>query len=493
MYLPDVPEIFLGVTGVTALYLGEDLVWPVTGSSEEYFDCTCIYGNGNSDGYISFGTGLISTTTKFRFKGEFIKKVGNTHLGAVNSLDGLSDSNDYRLFYASLSSVGVAFDMGNKRLSCGNIVNLDTPVDLTCGNFYVYNNDTQAFVKTGTTITTVPTNASFRANIGRLKINSLQIWETSGGTDELIFDGVPKIRVSDEQPGIYDEVSGTFFTDTGITLNVCNEIPPTPPEPPTPPVYEEEYLTLSISSGGTLNLGRITNYNYSGYYRGGFVGDYSINGGPWITSVPVGGNYPTSETPQTITVNAGDKIRFRGDYTGWDYDSYGGAYPYTPSFSESTCEFSAYGNINSIIFGDAFSAHTGETVAYAYAHLFEHTKITTAEHLITPTGNYENMVFFETFYGCSLLLDSPEFRCSTYTYVRNSSPFTEAFCDCTSLKSIRMPYLEKVVQNTGFPRWVRNVPYGGTFVKKAGVQYPYGYYNNLTPNGIPSGWYVVEV
>lgn len=244
-----------------------------------------------------------------------------------------------------------------------------------------------------------------------------------------------------------------------------------------PTDYESKYFTLSIISGGTLNLGRIKNLNYSSNYRGGAVLDYSINDGAWITSVPAGGPWPTSSTPSGITVSAGDTIRFRGDYTGWDWE----LVPFTPSFFGSTCTFNAYGNINSLIFGDAFLAHTAETVSWAYSHLFEGSPIVSAKHLITPTGIYYDWAFFETFYNCQYLVEPPVIRGKE---IYGSLPvFTETFCDCTSLQRIIVPYLD-TLRTEAFARWALNVPNTGTFVKKAGVEYPTG--------AIPSGWTVVE-
>ena len=252
--------------------------------------------------------------------------------------------------------------------------------------------------------------------------------------------------------------------------------------------YEDQYLTLSIVSGGTLNLGRIVNYDYGTYYRGGFVGDYSINGGPWITSVPAGGPYPTSSTPSAVTVYAGDKIRFRGDYTGRDADSYMGSYPFALAFSGSTCTFNAYGNMQSIIYGDDFANHPSDAVWCAWSHMFQSSKIISAANLVTPGGNYSKWAFFETFYDCPLLVDSPQINCSS---INGDVTFTETFYNCQSLKTIQLPYLE-----TGgtFARWIFNVPRGGTFVQKRGAVYQsVGSSSTLYPTGIPAGWTVIEV
>lgn len=216
MVSTEIQNITLGSTGATAAYLGDRLFWPLTPPSPEYVDCGCIYGSGSENLFIAIGSGYIKPTTKFRFLGKFLSSVGSTHLGAYNQ----PDNNDYRLFFTGTGN-NTYLDMGNQRVSAVlPLIQIGETVDITVYNLGIIDNVSGDVILSGaTTATTVP-NANFQVNIGRLEVQALQIWETSGGTDVLLFDGVPKIRWSDNKPGLYDNVRGNFFTSNG-TVNAC--------------------------------------------------------------------------------------------------------------------------------------------------------------------------------------------------------------------------------------------------------------------------------
>ncbi len=249
--------------------------------------------------------------------------------------------------------------------------------------------------------------------------------------------------------------------------------------------YEEQYFTIYVLSGGTLFINRELNLDYeTTIYRGAVV-DYSVNGGAWQTSIPGGGPFSYSPDLSGITVSAGDTIRFRSDYTGWN--TYRGL-PYNLTFNRSTCYYNAYGNMNSLVYADNFLEHTTGAVEAAWAHLFENSNIVSGENLYTPGGTYGDWALFETFYGCTHLLYPPTIRASYCPSVA----MTETFYRCTSLRTIKLPNLASVPSD-GFARWVHSVPATGTFVKKQGVVYP-GYSGaGRVPCGIPNGWTVIEV
>ena len=234
IYLPDIEKIYQGSEPVKKIMQGEEQVWKYEndeGLIPEYVDCGCIYGlEGDPyripDAFITlpFNT---STTLKWRFSGQFLTATGGTHIGAI----GLADNNDYRAFM-QMDEGFTFFDIGNKRLLLQNMnashmgeVNYaqwsaKTDLDITFWNNAVYDNIQGYLIKSGTTSTIAP-DAEFKLNIHRLKIYAFQAWETSGGTDELIFDGVPKIRYADNQIGLYDNVSKGFYTNSDATIKAC--------------------------------------------------------------------------------------------------------------------------------------------------------------------------------------------------------------------------------------------------------------------------------
>lgn len=267
VYLPDVKKICKGSSPVERLMLAETQVWPY--SSDEglipgYVDCGCIYGfeenfYGLSDAFITlpFNT---SATLKWRFSGQFLTNTGGTHIGAV----GLPDSNDYRVFMQQAGGWTYC-DIGNRRFYVRNMDashtgqvdyaqwSAKTDLDITVWNHALYDNTRDYLIKSGTTATIAP-DAEFKLNIHRLRIYAIQAWETSGGTDVLIFDGVPKIRYADNQPGLYDNVGGGFYTNSAATINACYYTL----------MFKPNYLDypeLSGSTGTTLSLFRNPEYS----------------------------------------------------------------------------------------------------------------------------------------------------------------------------------------------------------------------------------------
>ena len=86
--------------------------------------------------------------------------------------------------------------------------------------------------------------------------------------------------------------------------------------------YTTEYLTFIITSTGNINVPTGTTY--------------SINGAEW------------ENTGTTITVNSGETIRFKGNNSTYNNNT----------FSGSTAGFEVEGNIMSLIYGDNFATLT---------------------------------------------------------------------------------------------------------------------------------------
>ena len=297
-----------------------------------------------------------------------------------------------------------------------------------------------------------------------MKVSSLKVWETSGGTDVLIYDGVAAKRVEDGQLGLLDKVSSTFATNTSITLNYCGE---------------GEYTTLDILSAGTIHLQAESCYS-------GNIGSarmyYSINYGTWTY---VNGS-------STINVYVGDKVRLKANYDdrAWT-DAYSGK-DYAPSLSGSTAIFNVYGNSLSLIYGDAFTGYTSFTNFYAFPFLFKDTNVVSAADWVLPDQpTYYQKWFNATFQNADMLREGPLFKCSSAA----TTCFDWAFIYCTSLETIRVPYLN-AIPAAGFNWWVTGVPNTGTFYKKAGSNWTYTVdYTEYSRgnNGIPVGWTVMEV
>ena len=216
--------------------------------------------------------------------------------------------------------------------------------------------------------------------------------------------------------------------------------------------YEEQYLTLEILSGGTIDFG------HGAYEFTKRIISYSKNGGAWneVTSYSGDSNY------FHINVSAGDKIRLKGFTSGYTGSADG-------QFTDSTAVFNVYGNLLSLYYGDDFKYETSIPVIVEHGYdsqptlmaFFEGAKVVSAENLKFPPGPlpergsgaiYEamfrdctylttapkviqggvsrsvNELCRKMFYGCTALITPPE----RITFGDNAD-FREMFMGCISL------------------------------------------------------------
>ena len=139
------------------------------------------------------------------------------------------------------------------------------------------------------------------------------------------------------------------------------------------PDYSKMYLTIEALSGGTF------------YVRKANVG-YSVNGGDWETT--------TGET--ALSLNQGHKVRFKGTDGGKSL------------FSGNTLAFNAYGNIESLEYGDDFEEVTSVKNVSGFAFCFSGcTGLFSAENLVLPAATLVNSCYMGMFGGCTNMKDAP--------------------------------------------------------------------------------------
>ena len=287
--------------------------------------------------------------------------------------------------------------------------------------------------------------------------------------------------------------------------------------------YTTEYLTFNITSTGNINVPKGTTY--------------SINGGEW------------ENTGTTLTVNSGETIRFKGNNSTYNNNT----------FSGSTASFEAEGNIMSLIYGDDFKNKLTISSTYAFASLFQGcANLVSAENLILPATTLASRCYLHMFDGCSSLTVAPELpatalaiwcysqmfqNCTSLTTApklpattladdcylsmfngcRNltTAPelpattlvddcYYQMFKNCTSLTTApelpattfvdscyyqmfygctKLNYIKCLATNVVYNSttdWVKGVASTGTFVKNPNKTWPTGV------NGIPSGWTVQD-
>lgn len=211
---------------------------------------------------------------------------------------------------------------------------------------------------------------------------------------------------------------------------------PQSPTPPTPVPYDEQYLTFDILSSGTIVWQAESAENTKTI-------SYSKNNGSTWT------NITSSTSGETINVNAGDKVLFKGE------NPYYAGNAYRTNRFWGTAYFNIEGNLMSLVYGDNFSGQTSLTYSYTFFQLFQSANVVSAEHLILPATALRPYCYKNMFVSCTSLTTPPQlpattlaqgcydsmfFSCTSLTTapVLSAETLAEAcyrsmFCDCTSL------------------------------------------------------------
>lgn len=276
-----------------------------------------------------------------------------------------------------------------------------------------------------------------------------------------------------------------------INVNVSGDTP----TPPTPSgdtsAYTDMYLTTLALDSGIIRFEVQTGQTFMLQYR--------KNKGEWVSA---------SQGVIENNVVVGDII----EYKSLKGSTYG-------HFS-SNCEFIAYGNAMSLLYGDDFSGKTTfQSTTYTLNGLFiDCSGLTSVKHLVLPATALTQNAYNQMFRGCTNLIDSPELPateianwcykgmfsgCTSLTNAPvlydvdfgpagSASPqgaFEDMFKGCSSLNNIKCYISNKTTYPDNefiFGFWVNGVSPTGTFTKAEGVNWETGI------SGIPSTWDVIE-
>lgn len=235
--------------------------------------------------------------------------------------------------------------------------------------------------------------------------------------------------------------------------------------------YSLDYLTFDILTSGTLRWGTYGTGHAD-------VIQYSINNGPW-TSI-------TASTASTISVTAGDKVRFKGTNTTYAKDKSN----YAGFDSGGTATFNIEGNIMSLVYGDNFVGNTALTSTYNFCSIFKQSHCVSAENLILPTTTLTKYCYRAMFSKCTDLVIAPVLPATTlsqgcYWYMFEECAITSApdllaealvsecygnmFTGCTSLNYIKCMAITGFNTNNCKQNWVAGVASSGSFVKAESV------------------------
>ena len=183
-------------------------------------------------------------------------------------------------------------------------------------------------------------------------------------------------------------------------------------EQTNPADYVSMPLTFEIISGGTIGL-KASSTAWTKFI------EYKLNDGEWTV-------YSSATSPNTITVNSGDIVKFRGDNTNY---SSGSLSSYNNFTADSGVRLKMYGNIMSLC--DSTGYTTVNTVnRNAFFRLFEGLfGLTDASNLVLPATALTENCYAGMFVRCYNLTTAPQLPATTLAI----KCYDHMFDSCTSL------------------------------------------------------------
>ena len=190
--------------------------------------------------------------------------------------------------------------------------------------------------------------------------------------------------------------------------------------PQDEPDYSKQYLTFEALENGTFTLTVPANIDSTKMTSV----SYSIdNGANWATTMIDN----TAQTITTPTINAGDKVLWKGIGKQMSKANTSGNYS---SFS-STGNFNVSGNIMSLLYGDNFVNQTTfpSGSSFNFAYLFIRGGLISAANLILPVTTLASSCYTYMFSNCTSLTTAPELPATTLA----NSCYQSMFSGCRAL------------------------------------------------------------
>ena len=182
--------------------------------------------------------------------------------------------------------------------------------------------------------------------------------------------------------------------------------------------YSQDYLTFRALESGTFTL-TIPSYVNTTYLTSV---SYSLdNGETWTTT----NNTSSKVTITTPTVQTGGTVLWKGSGSAMSINSTSNRY----SYFSSTGNYSASGNIMSLLYGDVFSGESALSVNYAFAYLFVTNKLVDASNMVLPATELTSNCYRTMFSGCSQMTEAPELPATTLA----SNCYYTMFYNCRAL------------------------------------------------------------
>lgn len=303
--------------------------------------------------------------------------------------------------------------------------------------------------------------------------NAVVTMDTSQETVTKTFTGSP--LTFDIIPGLYYSISfsdingyNTPNTITGTSMwGAYYSVTGNYEYKQSPSGYTGQYFTLEFISGGTIAFNNHNNVSRTI--------EYSLNDGAW-TSVTFSGVNETS-----VSVNAGDKMRLRGNNAVDGYASGNGNYCNLATYNFA--KYKAYGNFMSMLYGDNFEGvETLELHTNLPLFKFIGGNCVDAENMVLPATGLTTSCYAYMFANNGSITKAPTLPATTLV----SQCYAYMFNGCSSLNYIKCLATDKSASYCTY-QWVKDVPNsGGVFTKAMGVSWDTG------NDGIPTNWTVIE-
>lgn len=236
--------------------------------------------------------------------------------------------------------------------------------------------------------------------------------------------------------------------------------------------YIEPWISYTLNKGLDYNIDwRNEPFTVEALQNGQIT--WGLSSGEYIYYSKNGGEWTTFNNSTTLSVNTGDKVRFKGTLTNY----------YGKNLS-STGRFNIKGNILSLLTGDNYISSDVANIlpANAFRDMFTScTTIISAKELKLPKNSATGYCYCYMFGGCSNLVDAPELPATVLN--NGSRQYNGMFSGCTSL--ITAPELPATI--LGSEQSYRNMFQGCTSLINAPSILPamslnYSCYNGMFEN-----------
>ena len=250
-------------------------------------------------------------------------------------------------------------------------------------------------------------------------------FSTDGGStySTTVPDFFVVFTASDNESGTYTATVATETEDwEEVKITFVQDIDDSPlkldaPKSTDTDVSFHKGLSLNILSNGTITWKTsATSFTCSISYK--------LNENDWVTIIS------SMSNPPSITVHTGDKILIKGN----NFSGTGGSQVISGySYFSGTAEFSASGNIMSLINGNDFpTLNTLPQNNYcAFRGLFSGSKIVSAKDLLLPIEELSYNTYERMFMDCTSLTEAPELPATKL----GNECYYKMFKNCTSLTS----------------------------------------------------------